>query len=71
MRSRLFDSILDGIRHRFGSAPSPEDGIGDYHPTDKESRDLLDRHNDAEARVVGRTMGYPDGIRAFGKGRPR
>ncbi len=56
--------------HRFGTA-SPQGDTPDYQPTRGEEHAALARHNDAEANIVGRTLGDPDGIRAFGKGRPR
>jgi len=70
MYNGLFASIIDSLRHRFGST-SPQGDTPDYQPTRGEERAALARHNDAEANIVGRTLGDPDGIRAFGKGRPR
>lgn len=67
MFNDLFASIRDGFRHRFG----PQAQGDDYQMTDHEEREALRRHNDAEARIVGRTMGEPSELRAYGKGRPR
>lgn len=63
----LFESIRDGFRHRFGRRVSADD----YQAIDDEERDALDQHNESEARIVGRTLGEPNELRAFGKGRPR
>ena len=62
----LYDTIMDSLRHRFGR----QSHMGDDGAT-VEQREALAQHNDAEARVVGRTMGDPNSVRAFGKGRPR
>lgn len=62
----LFESIRDSFRYRFGRRAGAE-----HTATDEETREALRHHNDAEARVAGRTMGEPDGIRAYGKGSPR
>ena len=67
MLSGFFESIRDSFRHRFGRQADTDD----YRATADEERAALGRHNDAEARIVGRTMGEPNEIRAFGKGRPR
>lgn len=67
MLSELFESLRDSFRHRFGRQAQTEE----YQPTADEERASLGRHNDAEARVVGRTMGSLNEIRSFGKGRPR
>lgn len=67
MFSGLFNSIRDSFRHRFGQQESKDE----YQATVDEERAALGRHNDSEARVVGRTMGEPNELRAFGKGRPR
>ena len=67
MLSGFFESIRDSFRHRFGKQAH----IDEYEAVADEERAALERHNNAEARVVGRTMGDPEAIRAFGKGRPR
>jgi hypothetical protein len=66
MLRNLFTAITDGFRYRFGR----QSHAGDDQLTN-EQREALAQHNDAEARVVGRTMGDPNSVRAFGKGRPR
>ncbi len=66
-----FAAIIDSLRGRFGTASQPQGDTPDYQPTRDEERAALARHNDAEANIVGRTLGEPAGIRAFGKGRPR
>lgn len=63
----LFGSIWESLRHRIGPRPQ----TSDYTPTHDEELAALGRHNDAEARIVGRTMADPGAIRSFGKGRPR
>lgn len=67
----FFDSIQDVWRHRFGrpGAERADTTADDSNPT--EERDALQRHNEAEARMVSHTMADPNGIRAFGKGGPR
>ena len=67
MLSALFESIRDSLRYRFAR----QGQTNDYRATADEERTALDGHNDAEARVVGRTLGSPNEIRSFGKGRPR
>lgn len=67
MLSALFESIRDSFRYRFGRREQTDD----HQATADEERAALGRHNDAEARVVGRTLGSPNEIRSFGKGRPR
>jgi hypothetical protein len=56
-------SLRDLWRHRFGS-------ISNRHTDTTDHEDTFDarRSNEAEARVVGRTMGEPNGIRAWSKG---
>ncbi len=71
MYNGLFASIIDSLRHRFGTASQPQGNTPDYQPTHDEERAALAHHNDAEANIVGRTLADPAGIRAFGKGRPR
>jgi hypothetical protein len=71
MPSGLFTLVIDSLRHRFGPSSSPDRETPDYQPTHDEERAALARHDAAEANIVGRTLGDPAGIRAFGKGRPR
>jgi hypothetical protein len=63
----FFESLRDSFRHRFGR----REAVDEYRATADEERAALGRHNDAEARIVGRTLGESNELRAFGKGRPR
>jgi hypothetical protein len=77
MFSSLFASIADSVRHRFRGSRTPagENQSGREQPGEPSAYrgdpDALERHNRAEANVVGRTMADDNAIRAFGKGRPR
>ncbi len=61
----FFESVRDSLRQRFGRRHTD-----DREMTVEES-EALRQYNDAEARVTGHTMGDPNAVRAFGKGRPR
>lgn len=67
MLGNLFGSIWESLRHRFGTRPRTID----YEPKHGEELAALERHNDAEARIVGRALADPNAIRSSGKGRPR
>lgn len=63
----LFASIRDSLRHRFGRQAAVEE----YRASEAEEAEARGRHDDAEAGMIGRTLGEPTELRAFGKGRPR
>jgi hypothetical protein len=65
MLKDFFASVRDGLRHRFGRQHT-----GEREMTNDEA-EALRQYNDAEARGTGRTMGDPNSVRAFRKGRPR
>jgi hypothetical protein len=66
MLKDFFESVRDGLRHRFGRRHTDT-----AEKPNEDEFEALRRHNDAEARVTGRTIGDPNSVRAFGKGRPR
>ncbi|CAA9575655.1 MAG: hypothetical protein AVDCRST_MAG18-2507 [uncultured Thermomicrobiales bacterium] len=67
----LLDSIHDVWRYRFGRPGTERTDATVNDSALADERDALQRHNEAEARMVSHTMADPNGIRAFGKGEPR